>query len=184
MPIPHFNHEGVLPPYVGPSPGGDPSSMSPYKVSAMEVVHHFASTPNRIEILKGWIRHRQELRALGFDRGFQWLDGSFLEDKEPDDLDIAGFLYVKDRYDEAGFLRLMRDNPNVLSRAEIRAAFRLDFLPVDLAGTPESIIDLSRYFLGLFSHRRGDIIWKGMLQVSLSAADNDDAALNFLNQIG
>lgn len=55
--------------------------------------------------------------------------------------------------------------------------FSLDAFPVDLDGSPEALVGSARYFLGLFSHRRGDDLWKGMLQVRIEDIADDEAAL-------
>jgi hypothetical protein len=66
MPIPAFTIDGILPPYVGPDgPGGAPEDMSPYVVTATELVATLATTEKRKTILRGWLRHREALRALG-----------------------------------------------------------------------------------------------------------------------
>jgi hypothetical protein len=163
MPIPSFTIDGVLPPYVGPDgPGGGAEDMTPYAVSALEVVATLGLT----------------LRGVGFDRGFQWLDGSFVESKDPKDLDVVSFLYrpagIHDRNDLA---RHLHANINIFGRAQVKAAFHLDAFPIDLDGSAEAVVSLTRYWLGLFSHRRGDDLWKGMLQVRLEDVADDTAAL-------
>jgi hypothetical protein len=56
-------------------------------------------------------------RALGFNRGFQWLDGSFVENKDPRDLDVVTFLYRPPGIHDAGELpRLLRANLNLFGR--------------------------------------------------------------------
>jgi len=183
MPIPSFTIDGVLPPFVGPNgPGGAPEDLSPYATTAVEVVTTLATTPTRRTILKGWLDHRASLRAIGFDRGFQWLDGSFVEDKEPRDLDIVAFLYRPPGIRDGNMLaRLMHGNIGLFGRAQVKATYSLDFFPVDLNGTPEALVSLTRYWLGLFSHRRQDSLWKGMLQVRLEDEADDTAALALLN---
>jgi hypothetical protein len=179
MPIPTFTIDGVLPPYVGPDgPGGAAEDMSPYSVSALEVVASLGLTEQRRAILGGWLSHRAALRGIGFDRGFQWLDGSFVENKDPQDLDVVTFLHrpigINDRNELAG---LMRANLNLFARHHVRATFHLDFFAADLDGTSETLVNVTRYWLGLFSHRRGDDLWKGMLQVRLEDTSDDMAAL-------
>ena len=49
-PIPSFS-DGLLPPYLGASPGEQQGLMSPYKASSMELVAHFATSRERIAIL-------------------------------------------------------------------------------------------------------------------------------------
>jgi hypothetical protein len=89
MPLPDFNIDGVLPPFMGANgPGGHLEDLSPYKVSVLDVAQGLSSTDARKSILRGWLLHRRALRAIGFDKGFQWVDGSFVErDKEPKDID-------------------------------------------------------------------------------------------------
>ncbi len=179
MPIPAYTIDGVLPPYVGPAgPGGAAEDMSPYAVTAIEVAATFATTDERKAILRGWLRHRAALRAVGFDRGFQWLDGSFVENKNPRDLDVVTFLYRPPGIHGGDDLaKLLRANLNLFGRAQVKAAYNLDFFAIDLDGSAEALVNLSRYLLGLFSHRRDDDLWKGMLQVRIEDAADDAAAI-------
>jgi hypothetical protein len=92
MAIPAFNIDGIIPPFVGPhGPGGHRQEMTPYEATPLDVVAALAGSPQRREILNGWLAHRAALRTLGIDAGFQWLDGSFVEGKDPQDLDIVTF---------------------------------------------------------------------------------------------
>lgn len=68
----------------------------------------------------------------------------------------------------------------MLDRGELKRNFRLDALFIDLAGHPEVIVEVTRYYMGLFSHRRGDGLWKGMLKVRLDNAADDADALAML----
>jgi len=71
---------------------------SPYVVGLLDVVERFATTPERIRILDGLLRFRADLHQTGIVSGFQWLDGSFMEQVEilehrpPRDLDVVNFL--------------------------------------------------------------------------------------------
>jgi hypothetical protein len=178
MPIPPFNIQGVLPPYVGPQgPGGRVEDMTPYIVTATEVVTTLDTTDERRAILRGWLNHRAALRNLGIQRGFQWLDGSFIEDKNPQDLDVVLFFHRPAGTDLNQLMALVRQNIALFGRVQVKAAFKLDFFAIDLGAPPESIVNLTRYYCGLFSHRRLDEVWKGMLQVRLEDAADDAAAL-------
>ena len=156
MPIPSFSIDGVLPPYVGPQgPGGRVEDMSPYVVTTLEVASTLGGTNGRKNILRGWLKHRADLRALGFQRGFQWLDGSFVETKEPKDLDVVTFLFRPlGIHDPASLLALMTTNAHLFQRHRVKASYTLDAFFIDLDGSPETIVNASRYLLGLFSHRR------------------------------
>lgn len=182
MPIPSFTIDGVLPPYVGPhGPGGASEDLSPYEVSATEVVTTFGTTQNRQDILRRWLMHRGDLRAIGIVQGFQWLDGSFLENKEPNDLDTVSFVYRPAQAVQlADWNAFIVGNLHLFDRGPVKQNFRLDAFFVDLHGHPETVVEMSRYYMGLFSHRRGDDLWKGMLKVRLDNAADDTNALAIL----
>jgi hypothetical protein len=179
MPIGPFTIDGVLPPFVGPrGPGGAVEDMSPFSVTALEVVTTLGWCKQRRAILQGWLNHRAALRGIGFNRGFQWLDGSFVESKDPQDLDLVTFLYRPTTVrDTKQLMELMQANLTLFDRDRVRSSFRLDFFPVDLNGSVEGVVNAAKYFFGLFSHRRGDGLWKGMLQVRLEDSKDDEAAL-------
>jgi len=80
MPIPDSDAIlGILPPHRG-SPV-TPWDASPYYCEIGEFCQRFRSTERRREILRGFLKLRKELFALGI-RGFDWIDGSFLENIE------------------------------------------------------------------------------------------------------
>ena len=179
MPIPALTIDGVLPPFIGPEgPGGSSQDMTPYLVTAEEVVSRFGRTERRREILRGWLGYRAALRAAGFVRGFQWVDGSFVEDKDPNDIDVMTFAYrpaiLTDPTQRAAWVA---QHANVLSRPAVKQQYEVDAFQVDLAGNPETLVTATRYYGALFSHRRGDSLWKGMLSVRLENAAEDQTAL-------
>ena len=73
--IPDFDYNNVLPPYIGNA--ANPNNQSPYPCDIMEFCHHFATSPARIAILKGFVRFRLACVANGI-RGRQWIDGSII----------------------------------------------------------------------------------------------------------
>lgn len=179
MPIPGFTIDGVIPPFIGPhGPGGLAQDMTPYVASALEVVHTLGGSDRRRAILTGWLGYRAQLRAAGVTHGFQWLDGSFVEQKEPNDLDVVTFFrrpaYAQSDNDLQAWVQA---NIRLFDKRDIKARYLLDAFPVDLNGDPETLVGTSRYWIGLFSHRRVDGLWKGMLQVRLEDAADDTAAL-------
>lgn len=178
MPIPAFTIDGVLPPYVGPlGPGDAPQAMTPYVATAVELVTTFATTDHRKNLLQNWLDHRTAFRALGFIQGFQWIDGSFVEDKVPQDLDVVTFSRRPARAAGVQALeRLMRANPEQCIRGPVKRRYNLDAFFVDLDGSKEVLVDATRYYAGLFSHRRGDDLWKGMVQVRFDDPADDVAA--------
>jgi hypothetical protein len=173
MSIPLFTIDGILPPFAGADPGDSPSLMSPFAVDSIEVALRFGTTDRRRQILNGWLDHRAALREIGIVEGFQWLDGSFLEEKEPNDLDVVCFIRLPRsvRTEEEQFA-LWNNNLAHFDRSAVRATYSLDCFFIPLDSSPEDLISLSRYFLQLFSHQRQTFLWKGMIQVPLEVADD------------
>ncbi len=77
MTIPDFNNQGLLPPYNGERE--DMHQTSPYPATTLELCQKFGSTPQRREILHGYLKFRSLLHQLQVVEGFQWVDGRFLE---------------------------------------------------------------------------------------------------------
>jgi hypothetical protein len=182
-PIPDFNYNLVLPPYVGkPTRKED---LSPYKCTSSELCERFATSPDRIKILKGFLSFRERLQVHGLILGYQWLDGSFLEDVElrefrpPNDLDVVTIYW---NYDLPFQEELMNMFPEFVDSDLSKKNYLLDHYPFDAGESPEIAVDYSRYWIQLFSHNR-DSVWKGMLQIDLNTASDDAAALNLLNSI-
>lgn len=178
--IPAFDVSNVLPPFVG-ADATDGTLMSPYKATMVEVIQRFASSPARIEILDGLLRYRNALRSAGVANGFQWLDGSFVENIEmlasrsPHDVDVVTFFQrpVPNAEWQAWFVA----NRSLFVPSLTKTTYKCDAYGVDLGAAPESIVDQTRYWFGLFSHQRGiNRLWKGMVQVRLDAADDADAS--------
>jgi hypothetical protein len=63
------------------------------------LVQRFAASRERLDILRGLLEYRAALGAIGIVQGFQWLDGSFVEDVEvtkgrpPSDIDVVTLAY-------------------------------------------------------------------------------------------
>ena len=132
-------------------------------------------------MLSGFLRFRFELSTLGV-RGFQWLDGSFVENIEaqesraPSDIDVVTIIENSD----PGLKRALIVRPDLVNHTIVKATFAVDsfLIPCDL--TPVQLIDHTRCWIGLFSHRRSDRVWKGMLVTPLGPPSDDDAARRFL----
>jgi hypothetical protein len=175
--IPAFNHSHVLPPFEGERLTSAHSS--PYVVTAGELVQRFVVNAGRSTIVDGLFLYRAELRSLGFVQGFQWLDGSFVEDVEtregraPKDIDIVTFAHPPAGMSKAQINDMMRSRPDLFDQELCKKGFHCDTTVVNLSTSPEWLVTQTRYWYGLYSHRRGDALWKGMLQLPL---DSDDIA--------
>ncbi|OIR07658.1 hypothetical protein GALL_103230 [mine drainage metagenome] len=180
-PIPNFDHNLVIPPHLGnPTISAD---VSPYKCTSVELCEKFATSSKRIEILKGFILFRERLNIFGLVNGFQWLDGSFLEDVEireqrsPNDLDLVTIYWG---YDFTFQNNLIQNFPQFADSSLSKQTYLLDHYPFDAGHSPVVTVDLSRYWVQLFSHNR-DAVWKGMLQIPLNTPNDDTQAKQFLN---
>jgi len=182
MPIPAFDHNLVLPPHLG-SPT-IPNELSPYEATSLELVEQFATSPQRKTILRGLLGFRERLQNLNLIEGFQWLDGSFLEDIEakenrpPNDLDIVTIYWG---YDGAFQANVVANLPEFQDAALAKAHFHLDHYPFDASYHPLQTVQYTRYWIQLFTHNR-DKVWKGMIMLPLNTPGIDSQALQFLNQ--
>lgn len=182
--IPAHNQSGVLPPYLGDAPSTE-NLMAPYKVTLLDVAKKFSSSKSRCEIIKGLVSYRAELRREGITSGFQWIDGSFVEDVErnagrpPSDVDIITFAERPTAYlNSQNWVNFINRRKDLFLPLESKKNYKCDAYYVDMSLRPEILISRARYWFGLFSHQRETFLWKGMLEVPLS--DDQDVIL-FLN---
>ena len=142
------------------------ASSSSYIVTASELAQRFAFSVQRCLILDGLLRYRAELRSLGFSHGFQWLDGSVVEDVEaledrvPNDMDVVTFAHPPASMNKAEINQMMASRPDLLDHDQCKLGFRCDTAIVNLTTSPEWLMTQTRYWYGLYSHRRGDALWK------------------------
>ncbi len=151
------------------------------------MIDRFASTPERRIILTGLLAYRAALASIGLDTGFQWLNGSILEDIEnletrsPNDIDIIIFfrrpLIAKDPVAWASFFNHYRQ---LFSPSQNKAVYHCDTQFIDLDASAEDVASLTRFWFGLFSHRRNGV-WKGMLTIPLAVSADDAAATALLS---
>ena len=179
--IPQWTSQGVLPPVNQTAPTS--AERSPYRVSLTDLVLRFATSPARQAILDGVLRYRSALHAVGLDRGFQWLDGSFLENvesiekRDPRDVDIVTFFHPPDGRTQES---LVRDSPRLFNHVHAKEDYHVDAYFVQLDGAaPEPLVAQSAYWYSLWSHRRNEQ-WKGYLQIGLSPADDPVAKANLV----
>jgi len=178
-----FNRGGVLPPFLGTEPG-DLAAQSPYQATMLEVVERFGYTTPRCDILDGLLRFRAHLRGLGIGEGFQWIDGSFVEDAEttkgraPGDVDIVTVARRPlDAADDVNWDAFVDAHlSDIFDPGWTKATFRCDAYPIDLDGDAEAVAELSAYWFGLFSHQRVTLRWKGIVTVRLEDDDRLAAA--------
>src|SRR5690625_2378032 len=181
--IPDFDHNLVLPPHIG-----DPrnhADLSPYPCTTVDLCRKFATSPERREILTKFLDFRERLSSAGLTQGFQWLDGSFVEDIEtqekraPRDLDVVTFYWG---YDMTFQHKLNTEIPEFFNPTLAKAMFSLDHYPVDASYSPVLTVESTRYWAQLFSHNRLGV-WKGMLKIALNTPADDFDARQTLSTI-
>lgn len=172
--IPAHNQSGVLPPFTPGALPSDEGAMAPYKSSLLEVVGRFATTSERVKILRGFIEYREFLKAHGFTHGVQWIDGSFVEQVEinlnraPNDIDVVTYCYRPQEYFEnEKWVEFMASNPHIIDTQKLKSKYFCDAYLVDLHTHPMFLIQQTQYWFGLFSHQRESYLWKGLIEISL-----------------
>lgn len=183
-PIPDFDQNLVIPPHVGDPV--DPGQLSPYPCTTLDLCQRLGRTPERRSILGKFLDFRQRLLGEGLNNGFQWLDGSFLEDVErrenraPKDLDLVTVFWGYDRAFLQGLATRFRE---FASPSLARISFNLDHYCLDAGYDPAVTLEQTRYWMLLFSHNR-EGVWKGMLRIELNTPADDKAARQALAKAG
>jgi hypothetical protein len=184
MVIPAFGLGEVLPPFVGADvTGGQSLPRSPYPSTAEELVGAFCTSPERATILRGLFAFRATLRDEGFTEGYQWIDGSFVENCEafrgraPADVDVVSLLRrPAPLRDDAAWEDYVVPRIATLFDAQwTKAHFHCDSYFVDLDSDPAFVAEVSAYWIGLFSHQRDTFRWKGLVKVEFGPDDDGDA---------
>lgn len=168
--IPEWTAMGVLPPIAPEDPVSQPRS--PYRVRLWDLVERFNTSVERNKILRGFLDFRAELHALGIADGFQWLNGSFVENVEktegrsPNDIDVVTFFRLPADHSQAD---LLEKNRSLFVPKSTKENYHVDAYFFGGLGVsdPKLIIDSAIYWYGVWSHRR-DERWKGFLEVDLA----------------
>lgn len=183
--IPELNQSGVLPPFISELNSTDPNGMAPYLSSISEFVYQYATSVERINILKGLLDYRRKLKSIDITDGFQWIDGSFVENVEfnrgrpPADVDLVTFAFrPTEIVDE--WKALVKANEALFNPQKSKDVYLCDAYFVDLNIHPFAIVNSTKYWFGLFSHQRESYLWKGMIKINLLC--DDDEAYEILKQ--
>ena len=178
--IPEWETNGLLPP-VWPSESPVSLHRSPYQSSLIDFIEHFGTTLERLALLNNFLKYRTALNNLGIIQGFQWIDGSFVENVEflqnrsPHDIDVVTFYRIPPNETQ---LSLFQKNEKLFTPDEVKKSFNIDSYMIEMERW--SIKNIT-YWYSLWSHTRHGI-WKGFIELSL-APSNDTAALMRLNEL-
>lgn len=175
-----WNEQGFISPI-----GVEPTSKkdrSPYKISLLDFYKRFVKvSPERKKLLDGLIAFRSEMHSLGVTEGFQWIDGSFLENIEkienrsPNDIDTVVFVEGYSTDNVEGIIQFISD------KRAIKEQFNIDFYHEWITElTPRQLVDVSVYWYGMWSHTRNQQ-WKGFIQIDLNP-DEDEQLQRYLKE--
>ena len=145
------------------------------------------TTPQRRVLLRNLITYRGLLASDGYINGFQFIDGSFVENveiigpREPSDIDVFSLLHAPQKYHADAALwasvGLQFWVGEIIDMPKNKARFKLDTYALLFEEmTPSSLIRNIIYWYSLFSHQRDTFLWKGFVALPLNDAD-DQAAL-------
>lgn len=179
--IPNWNTFGIIPP-IRPGEPGHSSQRSPYKATLLEVIDRFCTSSARLSILEGYLDHRAALNGVGLSKGVQWLNGSFVEDKEaregesPADVDVVTFALLPPGKTQAEVNAL---SPQLFNHTHVKATYKVDGY-FQFLGKPsdERFVRQVSYWNSIWSHTRRQE-WKGFLEVDLDQSE-DAAARTYL----
>ncbi|WP_146618318.1 DUF6932 family protein [Lujinxingia litoralis] len=183
--IPGFDVHGLIP-AIRPGAEAHSNERAPFPTDMLTFCQRFGGTAERRRILTGLLELREALRTLGIVEGYQWLDGSFVEDVEflqgrpPNDIDVVTFAVLGD---EASQREKFGANPEVLNPGS-KTRFKVDhyILATDCM-LDEAYARRIGYWHSMWSHQRETMRLKGFVSVNL--ASNDEEALVWLGaQIG
>ena len=184
MAIPNFLTSGVLPPFVGSTPA-EPGGRAPYVTTFEHLIARFGFSPERKQLLHGLLAYRAQLRSIGIVQGFQWINGSFVEDCEgvrdrgPADIDLVTLSYrPANAADDHTWERLVSHNTVLFKASLTKTHYNCDAYYVDLNIYPHIALQQAVYWFGLFSHQRVTNIWKGSLAIDLDEEAGDAFAID------
>ncbi len=174
---PAWNSAVVLPRIRPIAPGSSPDRAR-CVVDLAVLFDRFTTSPERMAILDGLLRFRADLHAAGITSGFQWLDGSFLEQVEalegrpPRDMDVVTFFDLPQGLDQRS---LAQRHGTLFDQKHVKATYTMDAYFVVLGEpTVHWHVKSIAYWYSMWSHRR-DGLWKGFVQVDLDPAQDGNA---------
>ena len=118
-------------------------------------------------ILKGLLDYREALYKAGITRGFQWIDGSFiehvetLENRAPNDIDVVTFFHLPHGFNQQ---ELYEQYPFLFNPEWTKEKYNVD-AHVCLLGEPlesRHVRQIS-YWYSMWLHRRNGT-WKGFFK--------------------
>ncbi len=179
MSLPGFDEAGLLPP-IWPGNAGGSDDRSPYQTSFLALCKRLGHTPARLELLRGLATLREQLRCAGLVEGFQWIDGSFVEDVEragervPQDIDVVTFAPLGDGQAQEVLMALW---PELFDEVHVKSVLGVEHFFVNMTGPINAaFVRRVAYWYSMWSHQRDTSRWKGFVELPLSGDDADALA--------
>lgn len=180
-----WNSKGLLDPISAPLA----MNRAPYLVTPVQLVERFGHTWERRKILRGFFAYRAGLESLKIVKGFQWVDGSFVEEIEelekrpPGDIDVVTFYELPEGETQKTILAKAPDYfpADETEKKVLRDKFSVDTMMSCLNVPSSRLVKQAVFFYSVWSHRR-DFTWKGFVQVDLNA-EQDAAAVLRIDEI-
>lgn len=190
--IPPFEENNLLPPYRADRydviDNFHDEYLSPFKCNLLELCERFATSKERVEILKGLFFFRKAMFDHNILLGYQWLYGSFtenieaIENRSPNDLDVATFYQGAPDTNAAHWKEVF---PEFVSSRLSKEKYKLDQTSYPILVAPPSHVihvDIVSDLIQLFTHTRKGV-WKGILRLELNTPAEDEKAINYLNTL-
>ena len=121
----------------------------------------------------GLLDYREALANGGITRGFQWINGSFVEDKEaresnpPCDIDVLTFYYPPEQTDDS--------HMHLFNAEEMTTIYRVDAQGIVLGEEmTREIAEYVAYWQNQWTHRI-DGTRKGMVEIELDSREDQPA---------
>jgi hypothetical protein len=180
-----WNSKGVLDPISAPLA----MNRAPYLITLPQLVERFGQTAERRKILRGFFAYRAGLRDLKIAKGFQWIDGSFVEEIEvlegrpPGDIDVVTFYHLPEDETQKSILAQAPEYfpADEEEKKVLKDRFSVDTMMSCLDVTVTRLVKQAVFFYSVWSHRR-DYTWKGFIQVDLAATE-DAVAIARLDEL-
>jgi len=176
-PVPEWTAEGIIPAFDYLEPAGF-NNRAPYKSDLLELIERFGTSIERCEILRGFLKFREKLHTMGLQKGFQWVNGSFVEDVEtirqrsPSDIDVISFHQYPDQSTVDGWTK---HDLQTFNATYTKRTYKVDAYFENLDSASSYLVSRSTYWFGLFTHQKNTFAWKGCLQISLEPRNDSDA---------
>lgn len=167
--------------------------ISPHRFTIENFIISFAYSPERLQLISGFLEYRKYLRSLGVIRGFHWIGGSFVEaiekigNRPPGDIDVVTFAIQNINDGNRNSLRNLSSKIHS-DRAKIKKYLFIDGYLGDLS--PNFINYSEREFVygfifwyEMYSYSKNTETRKGFIEIPIETLDNDNNALCILTEI-